>query len=92
MFMIPDGDNWIDPSTGEPVDLYGFEANPNRESLERTETGYRKHPLPNSLRMAKGAAHGQLTGDDYRLLLANGLEPVDIAQQNSQYILMEMNK
>lgn len=91
MFMIPDGDGWLDPETGEAIDLQGFTANSKRESLERTETGYRKHPLPDNLIIARGAAHGQLSGDDYRLLLKSGYDAADIAQRNSQYLLMGMN-
>jgi len=90
--MIPDGDNWLDPETGEVIDLQGFEVNGKRESLERTETGYRKHPLPDNLIIARGAAHGQLSGEDYRLLIDSGYDAVNIANRNSQFILMGMKK
>tara|TARA_B100000212_G_scaffold342600_1_gene331141 strand:+ start:4294 stop:4572 length:279 start_codon:yes stop_codon:yes gene_type:complete len=92
MFMIPDGDSWLDPSTGETVDMQGFSADASREAIEKTEEGFRKHPLPINLVREFGAKHGQLSGDDYRLLLKNGYESADIAQRNSMYLLNSLKK
>lgn len=92
MFMIPDGDSWLDPTTGEPVDMQGFSADASREAIEKTEEGFRKHPLPTNLVRAFGAKHGQLNGDDYRLLVKSGYEGADIAQRNSTYLLNGLRK
>ena len=61
MFLLPDGDKWLDPRTGKHAELAGMSCDPLHECLQVTETGYKKHPLPKAVHLGSGAKRGQLT-------------------------------
>jgi hypothetical protein len=93
MFLIPDKNNWLDPKTGEPVELRGKTFDPNFEAVEMSEEGMlTAHPVPDSMRTSRGAKRGQLTGHDYRVLQERGVSVEEIQQSNDMYLLKKMRE
>lgn len=88
MFLLPDGENWINPKTGEQVDLLGKRCDPNNDLVEQMPNGmFRKHPMPDKLHPARGAKRGQLNAKDYHALVNRGMSKDDIARMNDEFLL-----
>ncbi len=90
MFLLPDNGNWLDPRNGKHVDMSGWKVNPKREMIKITEEGLQKHPLPRAVDIYKGAKRGQLTGDDYRQLIDNGVSGEEIFNMNGKFLMEEL--
>lgn len=91
-FLIPDGDKWLDPRNGKHVETSGFAPSGERELLEMTDKGFRKHPVPKAVDLRRGAKRGQINGDDYRALIANGVTPEQVYEMNSKYLMEQLGR
>ena len=92
MFLLPDGDKWLDPRTGKHAELAGMSCDPFHECLQVTETGYKKHPLPKAVHLGSGAKRGQLTAEDFRALKANGVDSQKVFDINGKFMMEELGR
>ena len=91
-FLLPDEDKWFDPETGEHADLMGLEAFHKDYAVEKTESGYRRHPLPKAVSERRGAPRGQLSANDFRALRGRGMSQADILSMNDKFMLEQMGR
>ena len=92
MFLLPDGNKWFDPETGKHVDLMGLEAHHVDYAVEKTKTGFRRHPLPKAVSRRRGASRGQLNANDYRALRERGMSQSEIISTTDKYMMEQMGR
>ena len=93
MFLLPDEDDkWFDPETGKHVDLMGLDANHVDYAVEKTETGFRRHPLPKAVSRRRGAPRGQLNATEFKTLKGRGMSQSEIVSMNDKFMMEQMGR
>lgn len=92
MFLLPDKDKWLDPETGKHVDLMGLNAPSMDYAVQKTERGFRRHPLPEAVAQRRGASRGQLSANDFRALRGRGMSPSEITSMNDKFMMEQLGR